>query len=307
MTPFQPSGPRYPWADTNALFKRNALQMGPLAPEAEEEAHQTPADKVEVSTRQPSSPAPREAGDAAEKAERERTKKSYRKPVYPHPQAPAPRQSAGGWLLSRPSSHEKSREMTEDDLELYSRWRREEDSGGGQQEDKPQEEPAAPTIEECDAFELTEAGLDPQTAEPLAAILKVPSGTPGREHLARWLARFGPGILATCRGQGISVVLAPAGITTYREPERRVYVGAAELASAQEGFASLFEAFARAYDVALGEGSSASANSVAVLASVQGNDPVQFFAQAVADYMRGQSGPLHGYVEYLIRQSHARP
>jgi hypothetical protein len=304
MLPFQPSGPRYPWTDTSALFKRNALQMGPLAPELEEHelGHAPAADQVDISTK---ATTPRDAGEAAEKAEKERTRKAYRKPVYPHPQAPAPRQSSGGWMLSRPASHEKSREMTEDDLELYSRWRRDESEGEhGQPEEQVEEAVATPEEEQCDVAELTQAGLEPETAEPLAAMLKIAAGTPGREQLARWLARFGPGILSTCRGQGISVVLCLSGQTAYREPEKRVYVAAAELAAAEEDFATLFQAFARAYDVALGEGSCASANSVAVLASLQGNDPGRFFAEAIADYMRGATGPLHGYVEYLIRQSH---
>lgn len=278
MQPLPPPG--RPDPRTQALFKRNALQMGPLS---EDE----PKESVELLHRPPPKPDNRHLAEA-EALERERNKKVYRRPTYPPPPPPLPRRPAapGGWMLSAPTPQPKSREMREDELAIYSRHRQD-----PLVEDEPPEQHSAPETEE----------LDPQLARWVNALLKDPPGTPGRAELARLLAPFGIGILRLCQQHGLSVLVADT--TAFLAEQNRVEA----LPGDTQGF---LIAFALAYDVALGKGQAASVDSLAVLTHFQMarsrnphlESPSRFFAQAVAGYFTGDCA-MPAYVEYLIQQS----
>jgi hypothetical protein len=289
--------PGRPDPRTLALFKRNALQLGPNPGEVE------PHDQVEIAHRA-STPAPPAAaspakGDSAEALERERNKKTYRKPNYPHPQAPPPRVGTQGWLLSKPSGQPKSREMREDELALYSRHHQVADETEAEEEEPEDPEPQEEGLTE----------LDPQLARWLNGLLEDRPGTPGRDRLALLLARFGLGILRICQRHGVRVRLVDQGTTAFDRENIRVNVLRADLASQK---ARVYEAFSQSYDLALGRGREASLDSLAVLTNFHQaraknpelTSPPHYFAQIMADFLAGHTGTsMHGYVDYLLQQS----
>ena len=281
--------PGRPDPRTQALFKRNALQMGPLQGEVE------PGDQVEISQRTPPpAPAPLQKRDSAEALEQERNKKTYRRPTYPTPPMPIPRAGPQGWLLSTPAGQPKSREMREDELAIYSRHHQVADEPGEEEEEEPEQE--------------SQEDLDPQLGRWLAGLLEDRPGTPGRDRLAELLSRFGLGILRLCQRHGVRVKLGAEG-TGFARESLRVEVAGADL-EANPG--AIYEAFAQAYDVALGKGREASLDSLAVLTNFHQaraknaalDSPPLYFAQVMADFLAGHTGTsMHGYVDYLLQQS----
>ena len=196
---------------------------------------------------------------------------------------PTPRQAAGGgFMLSKNQPPPAEKPMKEKDLPSYGRW-----SGQPQ----PWEELSLEAEWGC-----------PTYIEPLLAD---PPDKPGRLKLAWLLCHFGPGIVRRCIDFGLTVALG----AEFGQEQNTLLV---ESGGAPQ---KVFEAFARAYDKALGDGACASLSSLAVLSNyhqcraqdTQWTGPDHFFAQQLAAFLSKQplaSAPMAGYVDYLITQSH---
>ena len=278
MQLFQPINPRQPWIDSTSLLKRN--QLGYTPPTTHEpEQPAAPQDSVNLSKDKDKDKS------AKEREERERNQKTYRRPTFPTPPMPMPRQAAGGgFMLSKNPPAPAEKPMKEKDLPSYGRW-------SGQPAPEPWEEL------------LLEAEWSyPDYVEPLLAD---PPDRPGRLKLAWLLCHFGPGIVRRCIDFGIRVTLG----AEFSQEQNLLTVESG--APAQK----IFEAFARAYDQALGDGLCASLSSLAVLSNYHQcraqepgwTGPDHFFAQQLAAFLSKQplaSAPMAGYVDYLISQSH---
>lgn len=270
MQPFQPLGPRQPpWvADSASLLKRNQLGV-------DAEAQAAPQDSVSFSKKD------------KEREEREKNQKSYRRPTFPMPAVPLPKQPGGGGFILKNAPQQKPAEkpMKEEDLPGYGRW-----------------SAPAPESEPWPELELEADWSCPEWLEPL---LVDPPDRPGRSRLAWLLARFGPGMVQRCIDFGLTVQLGAE--FALRELRLSVLRGAAPV--------QVYEAFGGAYDLALGDGSAASLSSLAVLSNyhqcrAQDNrwrGPEHFFAEQLAAFLNGQpaaSVAMGGYVDYLFKQSH---
>ena len=219
-----------------------------------------------------------------EREERERNQKTYRRPTFPMPPVPAPRQAAGGFILKNAPQPKAEKPMKEEDLPSYGRW-----SGA------PLEPEPWPDLE----FEPDWSC--PDWVEPLLAD---PPEKAGRTRLAWLLCRFGPGIVRRCIDFGLTVHLGAE--FARQDLQVTVLAGAAP--------AHIYEAFARAYDLALGDGSCASLSSLAVLSNYhqcraqdpRWSGPDHFFAEQLAVFLSGgvpASVAMGGYVDYLLKQS----
>lgn len=255
--------------DSAGLLKRNQLGV-----HSEEAAPPASQDSVSFSKKD------------KEREERERNQKTYRRPNFPMPPVPAPRQAAGGGFLLKSAPEPKAeRPMKEEDLPSYGRW-----SG-------PAVEP-----EPWPDLEVESDWSCPDWIEPL---LVDPPERVGRNLLAWLLRKFGPGIVRRCIDFGLTVQLG----AEFRRDGMLLTVlsGAAP--------AQIYEAFAGAYDLALGDGSCASLSSLAVLSNYhqcraqdpRWTGPDHFFAEQLGVFLSGgipASVAMGGYVDYLIKQSH---
>ena len=267
MQPFQPINPRQPWIDSTSLLKRN--QLGYTPPSAHEpEQPAAPQDSVNLSKDKDKS--------AKEREERERNQKTYRRPTFPTPPMPMPRQAGGGgFMLSKNQPPPSEKPMKEKDLPSYGRW-------SGQPAPEPWEDLLLEAEWSC-----------PDYIEPLLAD---PPDRPGRLKLAWLLCHFGPGIVRRCIDFGLTVCLG----TEFSQVEQTLMIESGAPAQI------VFEAFARAYDQALGDGTCASLSYLAVLSNYHQcrakgphwTGPDHFFAQQLAAFLSKQplaSAPMAGY------------
>ncbi|MFN8612642.1 MAG: hypothetical protein U0931_34205 [Vulcanimicrobiota bacterium] len=241
----------------------------------EAETHTAPQDSVSFSKKD------------KEREEREKNQKTYRRPTYPMPPVPLPKQPGGGGFILKNAPPQKPAEkpMKEEDLPVYGRW-----------------SAPAPEPEPWTELELEADWVCPDWIEPLLAD---PPERPGRTRLAWLLARFGKGMVQRCVDFGLTVQL---GAEFARHDLRlTVLSGAPPL--------QVHEAFAGAYDLALGDGTPASLSSLAVLSNFhqcraqdpRWRGPDHFFAEQLAAFLNGlapASVAMAGYVDYLLKQSH---
>ncbi|MBS2039761.1 hypothetical protein JST97_32555 [bacterium] len=221
-----------------------------------------------------------------EREEREKNQKTYRRPTYPMPPAPVPKQPAGGFILKNaPQQKPAEKPMKEEDLPGYGRW-----------------SAPAPEPEPWPDLELEADWGIPDWLEPLLAD---PPERPGRLRLAWLLARFGKGMVERCIDFGLTLQLG----AEFARHDLRVTI----LSGAPVG--QVYEAFAGAYDLALGDGSPASLSSLAVLSNYhqcraqenRWSGPDHFFAEQLSAFLQAQSAAsvaMAGYVDYLLKQSH---
>ena len=235
----------------------------------------------------PASPQDSVSFSKKDKEREEREKKTYRRPTYPMPPAPMPKQPGGGGFILKNAPQQKPAEkpMKEEDLPSYGRW-----------------SVPAPEPEPWTELEMEAEWSIPDWLEPLLAD---PPERPGRTRLAWLLARFGRGIVLRCIDFGLTVQLGAE--FARQDLQVTVLSGAPPL--------QIHEAFARAYDLALGDGTCASVSSLAVLSNYhqcrardpRWTGPDHFFAEQLAAFLGGlppASVAMGGYVDYLLKQSH---